>query len=803
MQHSIIRIVTPAVMMAAAGTTAFAQSTATQIAEGSLQEVTVSAARVQSVGGLIQAENAPKSRTTVSAEYLATQPAGQTVIQSLNLVPGVNFTNSDPYGSSGGNLRMRSFDGNRISLMLDGVQLNDSGNYAIFTNQQVDSEIVQSASVNLGTTDVDSPTASATGGTINLVTRMPKDDASFMLSPSVGSFSYWRTFAEYDTGELGPWKTKAFITASRQEYEKFKGPGQEQKTQFNGRIYQALDDDNFMSLAFHWNRNRNAFYRNLSLTDIAANGYDFDNEPTCQRPTPGPGAQNETTGTAPTCTNFYNVRINPSNTGNLRGQSSFGLTDTLRLTVDPSFQYVLANGGGITVVPENDARLKGATTAPGVDMNGDGDVLDRVALYTPNTTSTHRYSVNTSLLWNVTDASLLQLAYTLDYARHRQTGQFGLLDQFGNPQNVFAGRNGAPIESADGVDLRGRDRYSIAKLNQLSLSYSGSLLDERMKYSLGLRAPWFTRQLNQYCYTQKSNGSVNCTTQVPTAGANGLVLFPGNTQPFIPPYSGTKKYDDVLPNVGVSFEPWKNGHIFYVSYAEGFSSPRTDNLYSVQIIDVLPESTKSYDLGYRYQGGTITASAAIWKSDFENRIVSSFDPDLGLSVDRNVGPVDLYGFDGALGTRLFTGFSLYATASYNHSEVQRDVPFNGTTIVPIKGKKLVETPDWTYGARAEYKVAGFTLGLQGKYVDERFATDVNDQIAPSYTVFDGDARYAFSLWGTESFVQFNVINIADRKYLGSIPTTRFSSDTTKPYGAAPLYAVGAPRAYQLTLSTSF
>ena len=141
MQHSIIRIATSAVMLAA-GTTAFAQSTATQIAEGSLQEVTVSAARVQSIGGLIQAENAPKSRTTVSAEYLATQPAGQSVIQSLNLVPGVNFTNSDPYGSSGGNLRMRSFDGNRISLMLDGVQLNDSGNYAIFTNQQVDSEIV-------------------------------------------------------------------------------------------------------------------------------------------------------------------------------------------------------------------------------------------------------------------------------------------------------------------------------------------------------------------------------------------------------------------------------------------------------------------------------------------------------------------------------------------------------------------------------------------------------------------------------------------------------------------------------------
>ena len=39
--------------------------------------------------------------------------------------------------------------------------------------------------------------------------------------------------------------------------------------------------------------------------------------------------------------------------------SLFHLTDTLTLTVDPSFQYVLANGGGVTVVSETDRRLKG------------------------------------------------------------------------------------------------------------------------------------------------------------------------------------------------------------------------------------------------------------------------------------------------------------------------------------------------------------------------------------------------------------------------------------------------------------
>ena len=47
--------------------------------------------------------------------------------------------------------------------------------------------------------------------------------------------------------------------------------------------------------------------------------------------------------------------------------------------------------------------------------------------------------------------------------------------------------------------------------------------------------------------------------------------------------------------------------MFYVSYAEGLSAPRTDNLYSVRrqadgsVGNPLPESetTKAYDLGWR------------------------------------------------------------------------------------------------------------------------------------------------------------------------------------------------------------
>ena len=50
---------------------------------------------------------------------------------------------------------------------------NDTGNYAIFSNQLLDPEIIEQVNVSLGSTDVDSPTASATGSTVNFRTRRP------------------------------------------------------------------------------------------------------------------------------------------------------------------------------------------------------------------------------------------------------------------------------------------------------------------------------------------------------------------------------------------------------------------------------------------------------------------------------------------------------------------------------------------------------------------------------------------------------------------------------------------------------
>src|SRR6185503_1750782 len=169
--------------------------------------------------------------------------------------PGVNFTNNDSYGSSGGNLRIHGFDGNRISLTWDGMPLNDSGNYAIFSNQLADTEVIQRVAVNIGTTDVDSPTASASGGTVNVITRSPLEERQIMLNASIGDYNYYRLFGGLDTGVFTPWDTTSFVGGSFQNYDKWRGPGELNKQQINARIYQPLGDNgDFMAVSMHWNR---------------------------------------------------------------------------------------------------------------------------------------------------------------------------------------------------------------------------------------------------------------------------------------------------------------------------------------------------------------------------------------------------------------------------------------------------------------------------------------------------------------------------------------------------------------------
>lgn len=803
------------------GGVAMAQSSGTAIVE----ELVITAAGQKNFDGAIIAETEPKSRSSIGAELIQRQVPGQTVLDSINLLPGVNFNNNDAYGSAGGDVTIRGVDAQRIALLQDGIPLNDSGNYQIYSNQQLDSDLVERVTVNLGTTDVDSPTAAAAGGTINYITRRAAEDFGVRAEVGFGSNAFARYYGAIESGRVGPWGTKVWVSGlyTRNDLftphnSDFGAAGHIKKKQFNARIDQEFGSFGEASLMATYNENRNNFINRISKATYDRQGVTTGNLPdtslvapsVCVRPTPRAGlADVDNSAGFPCSSSYFDFSINPSNTGNIRGLSKWNLTDRLTFTFDPYFQYTLANGGGVGLWNERDAQLRGGTSAVGVDLNGDGDTLDTLYLYRPNTTNTRRYGLTSSLIFKINEDQNFRLAYTFDRAKHRQTGDVGYIGLDGTPEDPFGGKDGYgdPVITADGTKLRRRDRASVASLHQFAAEYRGRFMEDRLQFNVGLRAPFFRRELNNFCY-QQNTFNAYCTTQVPTpvpgtddGTGQTKVTFPVaalNTSASLQygrPRSFKRKYDKVLPNAGASFQ-FAEGWTVFASYAQTLSAPRTDDLYDQVLVDPGPETTDAYDIGLRYSQGPWIASFSAFRTDFHNRIERVLDEPSQVAFSQNVGDVRYTGLDGSLGFKPLDTLSVFGSISYLKSEILQDIPNAVAGVLPTKGKEIYEIPKLQGGVRVQWDpIEALSLGVQGKFVGKRWTNLVNTEQFDDYALWDLDVRLNMGQFGMENtYLQANVRNLFDERYLGDISPNLTGTALAQP---------GYRRTFTLTLHVEY
>lgn len=848
-------ILTASVAAIAVAPGAFAQST------GSIdfdQEIVVKGrAGDRAVAGVV-APDTSKAKAVLTQEFIERQVPGQTINDTINQLPGVSFQNNDPFGSAGGKLYIRGFDNTRISQTFDGVPLNDSGGYALYSNQQLDPELIEQVNVNLGSTDVDSPTAAATGSTVNYRTRNPGEEFGVKAAGSFGDFSFFRVFGMVDTGTLTSFGTRAFIAASRATNDTVYGPGKIDKQQYNAKVYQPLGSGgDFISIAGHYNQNRNNFFGSVPLrsdvTQAPGNSAPRVAGPESSNRTPLtkderfyeiapcviPGGVAGVADAVSGCGSSFDYRYNPSNTGNIRVNSRFTLADGLVLTVDPSYQYVKANGGGTGTASEKTTTIGGTaytgyvggTYYTGTDLNGDGDKLDSVRVLTPSQTQTHRFGVISSLRYDISGNQSIRLAYSLDHARHRQTGEIGFLKINGYGKQYFPIND--PILGTNGLPLQKRDRLSYAILNQIAGEYRGKFFDV-LTLTAGIRAPFFKRDLNNYCFTTAANGNVDCfggggdTTPGDTANAAAKPTVQG-------PQQRVFKYDRILPNVGFVFNAAGALDLFG-NYSKGMQVPGTDNLYQSFYYDrsnpnanPTPETSDNFDLGARYRAGRLQAQASVWYTSFKNRLASAYDRDLSQTIYRNLGAVTKYGIDGSIAYRPINELSFYVFGSYIRSKIKDDIDA-GTTCsaahvaigmlgctkagdiayFQTKGKRESGAPVYTFGGRVQGSLGPVELGVQVKRTGHRYVNDQNLPViaidstgatpkpyavygakAPGYTLVDLDARVSLEPLGLndKTYLQFNVSNLFDKLYVGG-----FDGGTTSQTSV--IFAnMGAPRTF--------
>ncbi|HEY1604446.1 MAG TPA: TonB-dependent receptor [Allosphingosinicella sp.] len=842
------------------------------------QTIVVTGNRNPAVDG-VQVPKTTKAKEVLTSEFIQRQTPGQSIDDVINMLPGVSFQNNDPYGVSGGTLTIRGFDNTRISQTFDGLPLNDTGNYALFSGEQLDSELINQVNVNLGTTDLDSPTASATGSTVNYTSRNPTDDFHDQLKGSIGSYDFFRVFGLIDTGTFTSIGTKAWLSASHEEnVNPFQRTSATDRYQYNGKIYQPIGSHgDFIWFGFNWDHNINGNFSSVPLrVDLTQN----DTVNTSARVV-GSGSGNRFPLTkaernytfAPcqiaqgnfgkadspnACGTAFDYSFNPSDNGNIRMNSRFTLADNLFLTVDAGYQFVKANGGSSAVRGnEGFATSKGTGAATGqtatglvgfvagqpffggVDLNGDGDTLDGVEVYSASQTETHRIDFVADLLYNITPDQTVRINYSYDRGRHQQTGEVGPLAPDGHAIYVYPVDH--PESDAEGNLLEKRNRLSYAILHQVSGEYRGNFFDNRFTIDLGLRAPFFTRNLNNFCVTEFPNTSfVDCFGDAGEQ-ADFLAVHPDYT----PPTHREVHYSKLLPQAGVTFDLTRSLGIF-ANYSRGLQVPSTDSLYNflgepAGTAPPKPELTDNFDTGIRFRSSKVQAQLTGWYTIFTNRLASAFDPLLNITVFRNLGTVHKYGLDANVAYQVTPHFSLMGFGSYLKSKILNNLVqanclaadltqhTNGCTALgqPIfaltAGKRESGSPTFTFGGRVQGDFGPLQIGVQAKRTGPRFVNDQNLPVfqcttsargldcinggrayevygakAPAYTTVDLDARLSLKWAGfnDRTYLQVNVTNLFDKLYVAG-----FGGNTSQ--FSVPFAFIGAPRAISGTLVVGF
>ncbi|UXH78686.1 TonB-dependent receptor [Roseateles amylovorans] len=742
-------------------------------------------------------EDAAKARSTVTREATEKDRSTGNPFQAIALLPGVNTFNYDGTGLFGGGLTVRGFGADQMGFTVNGVPVNDSGNFAVYPQEYADQENLCTQSLTQGSPDSESPHAGATGGNITVNSCDPEDKRRVRVSQTLGELSLTRSFIRYDTGRFFDNKAKVFLSYSHSQADKWKGKGEAKKDHVDAAFRLDLDQDNVILGSVLYNRAINNNINSLSVAQLNQFGYNYDYSTTFPGHRPGVNgtAQNEGTGWAPSPA-YYKLANNPFENAIVSVSGSFKLADKVQLKIQPYLWYGFGNGGvQQTTLSESAFMNKAAhTNNLRVDLNGDGDTLDTIIVGRASVTKTYRPGITTEITAQFGDHSV-RAGVWYERARHRQTQPAVTVDNAGNLASVWL--DSGNITRPDGTLYQGRDWYSVSTAYQAYITDNWTFADDRGLLTVGLRTPHVTRDVTNFA-----------------------------NESFSYDYRIKKDYNELLPQLGLRFMLDASQQVF-LNVAKNFRAPpnyayanstSTTNVGldangQVKLLNELtPETAIMTDLGYRYQSRAISLSATLFNSDYKNRQATAFDPVNNVSSNINAGRVNNRGLELELGTGVFKGFSAYGSFTAQKSKSKDDLTVGraatGTTTgvtLPTSGKDYVLTPKTMIGMSVQYEYGTFYGRLKVKRTGTQYATLINDEQVPAYWVADFDAGYNFGKvsYADNVVLRFNVSNIGNARYRNPTGSNTNAAAFNGSRSNTIFYYLGAPRFASVSLSADF
>ncbi|WP_104428228.1 TonB-dependent receptor [Methylobacter tundripaludum] len=740
--------------------------------------------------GLMNPQNAARSRSVVSHAAIEQKNTLNNAYQAMDLLPGVNTYSYDATGLFGGGLRMRGFNSDQMGVSIDGAPINDAGNYAVYPSELVDLENLEEISVTQGSSETDAPMVGATGGSIGFVTSGPSDHSRFRVQQSYGAYNAYKTFLRADTGYLGDNRFKAFISVSKAEAEKWKGYGGADREHLDFKGVFNLAPGSSITGGLLYNEMLNNNLRTLTLAEIQTLGRDADFGG--QAPQHLAGINGSAQVEKIPSDLYYNLNLNPYRNYLATLKGRFQLLPNLHLDVDPYYNYGYGTGGNqLRTLAESNAvnKLGGGIR----DINRDGDTRDTVMIYSGAVTETERPGVTARLHSQVANHSLMA-GYWFEYAHHRRTQPAVPFDAVGNSADPWLDNSSAFLLRQDGTPYQGRDFLTLNTSQSFFAQDDIGFLNDKLILSLGLRYTQIQRDFTHY--VSEGGGAY---------------------------YNIKQTYARPLPSVGIRYQFTDTQQVF-VNRAENFKAPPDSVFYglinggsfnnqgkltgyTLNTVNVGEELATNWDLGYRYTGKDVSFSGTLFYIDYRNRIASAFDPINNISTNYNVGDSTTQGVELESAWRFLPNWSVYGSFTYTDSRIGQNLQTAADTVEATAGKAFPDVPSYMAGAALQYRDGPWSGNLSAKYTGARYSTLVNDESINGYTLVSFDASYRLPStgWFRDPTVRLNVYNLLDQNYLNlnAGSGSGFTNRALGVGGSAPSYYIGAPRSFSVALSTDF
>jgi iron complex outermembrane receptor protein len=770
-------------------------------------------------GGYMILEQATKTRSTVTRDAIDKQSVTSNPYQLINLLPGVIQSSTDNTGLNGGNIRLRGFNSDHLGLTIEGMPVNDSGNYALFPQEYVDAENIAQISIAQGVQDLDSPHIGATGGVINIYMRDPAKTAGGMADFSIGSNNLYREFVRVESGEIDG--VSAYVSYSNLQKDHWIGPGHDDRQHIDFKAKIELSPGNTIRLSAIYNEALNNFYvapTKAQAANFSANQF-LTTLPSSFFTPNASGVLDQNAGSA---FNYFGYKINPFKNLILSAPSNFTITPNLKFDTIPYYWYGFGNGGGEFTLSEGNfggagkgGFFWGNLKVTGVDLNHNGTTNDRIAFYNPSITETDRPGIINKFTYTAGDHEIVA-GHWFEYALHKQTGPFEALNPDGSVSDPFAQSNLLTLPAS-----------AVCQTFDPATKTTGAQVT----------CPTGPVQFRDSLTTTMTNAffvgdTWKATDKLSLIYGVKEVLLQRDIQNYLPGQPDLNLYDTAtLPTIGARYKLDRN-NTFFASYGTSFrSAPNftliptlssSTGLITSPITNVKPESGQNFEIGHRYQGSLFATSVSGFMGFYENfQQRTNFIDQNGSSVAStiNVGGLANAGINAEFGTRPIYNFRPYVSAELLHTEMLDNLAttssLGGKTIndfLATKGKELPGAPGYSYGLGLDYDDGHIFGNLAYKRVGPQYSTFMDDEQIKAYGRMDAAIGYRFADFGFMKApeIKLQVFNLFDnQKDLTGVFTiqnnaqkiTGINGGTIN--GSAPTYFLGADRSVLLTFKTGF